>query len=93
VLVGSFDEFAALEACAGADECDEFGCVDRAPAGLRRFDQLERHGQARRAGAGALGDLGPVPQLAKALSTGFTRSELNQLMAAAPLIERRAQGI
>ncbi len=32
-------------------------------------------------------------QLAKALSTGFTRSELNQLMAAAPLIERLAQSI
>ena len=32
-------------------------------------------------------------QLAKALSTGFTRSELNELMAAAPLIERLAQSI
>jgi|ERR1022692_921760 DNA-binding MarR family transcriptional regulator len=32
-------------------------------------------------------------QLAQALSTGFTRSELLQLMAAAPLIERLAQGI
>ncbi len=32
-------------------------------------------------------------QLAKALSTGFTRSELSQLMAAAPLIERLAQSI
>jgi DNA-binding MarR family transcriptional regulator len=32
-------------------------------------------------------------QLARALSTGFTRSELNQLMAAAPLIERLAQSI
>jgi hypothetical protein len=32
-------------------------------------------------------------QLAKALSTGFTRSELRQLMAAAPLIERLAQRI
>jgi len=30
-------------------------------------------------------------QLARALSTGFTRSELRQLMAAAPLIERLAQ--
>jgi DNA-binding MarR family transcriptional regulator len=30
-------------------------------------------------------------QLARALSAGFTRSELRQLMAAAPLIERLAQ--
>jgi DNA-binding MarR family transcriptional regulator len=32
-------------------------------------------------------------QLAKALSAGFTNSELKQLMAAAPLIERLAQSI
>jgi DNA-binding MarR family transcriptional regulator len=32
-------------------------------------------------------------QLAQALSTGFTQSELEQLMAAAPLIERLAQSI
>lgn len=32
-------------------------------------------------------------QLAKALSTGFTRSELRQLMAVTPLIERLAQSI
>ncbi len=32
-------------------------------------------------------------QLARALSTGFTRSELDLLMAAAPLIERLAQSI
>ena len=32
-------------------------------------------------------------QLAKALSGGFTRSELKQLMAVAPLIERLAQSI
>jgi DNA-binding MarR family transcriptional regulator len=32
-------------------------------------------------------------QLAKVLSAGFTRSELQQLMAAAPLIERLAQSI
>jgi DNA-binding MarR family transcriptional regulator len=32
-------------------------------------------------------------QLAQALSTGFTRSELRQLMAAAPLIERLAESI
>jgi DNA-binding MarR family transcriptional regulator len=32
-------------------------------------------------------------QLARALSTGFTRSELKHLMAAAPLLERLAQSI
>lgn len=32
-------------------------------------------------------------QLARALSAGFTRSELRQLMAAAPLIERLAQSL
>ena len=32
-------------------------------------------------------------QLAKALSTGFSRSELEQLMAVAPLLERLAQSI
>jgi DNA-binding MarR family transcriptional regulator len=32
-------------------------------------------------------------QLAKALSAGFTRPELEQLMAAAPLIERLAQSL
>ena len=32
-------------------------------------------------------------QLAQALSAGFTRAELDQLMAAAPLLERLAQCI
>jgi DNA-binding MarR family transcriptional regulator len=32
-------------------------------------------------------------QLARALSAGFTRAELRQLMAAAPLIERLAQSL
>ena len=74
MLVGSLDEFAALEACAGADKCDEFRCVDRAPAGLRRFDQLERHGQARRAGAGALGDSLAKPELARKFHDNAVRS-------------------
>jgi DNA-binding MarR family transcriptional regulator len=34
-----------------------------------------------------------VEQLARALSDGFTRAELRQLMAAAPLLERLAQSI
>jgi DNA-binding MarR family transcriptional regulator len=32
-------------------------------------------------------------QLAQALSAGFTRDELSQLMTAAPLLERLAQSI
>ena len=32
-------------------------------------------------------------QLSRALAAGFTRAELDQLMAAAPLLERLAQGI
>ena len=34
-----------------------------------------------------------IEQLARALSSGFTDSELQQLMAAAPLLERLAQSI
>jgi hypothetical protein len=33
VFVGTFDELTVLEAGAGADEGDEMGCVDGAPAG------------------------------------------------------------
>ena len=47
------------------------------------------------AGLQALRDRRParIEQLARALSSGFTRSELQQLMAAAPLLERLAQSI
>ena len=31
-VVGAFDEFAVLESSAGADQCHQVGCVDRAPA-------------------------------------------------------------
>ena len=41
---------------AGADEGDEVGCVDGAPAALGGLDELERHGDADSAGAGSLGD-------------------------------------
>jgi len=43
VLLGSFEELAGLEDGTGADESDEVGCVDRAPAVLRGLDELERH--------------------------------------------------
>src|SRR5665648_1001696 len=39
----AFEEFALLEACAGADQGDQVGCVDRAPAVLGGLDELERH--------------------------------------------------
>jgi len=45
VFVGSFDEFAVDERRAGADERDQVGCVDRPPAVLGGFDELERHRQ------------------------------------------------
>ena len=47
VVVGSFDEFAALEGGAGADEGDQVRAVDRAPAVLGGLDELERHRQSR----------------------------------------------
>jgi hypothetical protein len=56
LVVGSFDEAAFVEVGAGADEGDEVGCVDGAPAALGRLNELERHGDAGSAGAGSLGD-------------------------------------
>ena len=61
LAVGSFDELAGLETGAGADERDEVGCVDRPPAVLGGFDELERHRQPGGARTRALGDLGAVP--------------------------------
>src|SRR5438270_6051366 len=57
----AFNELAAFEAGPGADERDEVGCVDGAPAFLGGVDQLECHGDPGVLGAGPLGDLGPVP--------------------------------
>ena len=59
-MVGSFDLFAVGEGDAGADEGDEVGCVDGAPAGLGGLDEFERHGDAGGSGAGAFSD--PLPQ-------------------------------
>ena len=41
-LVGPFDLFAVGEGDAGADEGDEVGCVDGAPAGLGGLRQKAR---------------------------------------------------
>jgi DNA-binding MarR family transcriptional regulator len=48
-----------------------------------------------KSGTRVLGDkhTARAEQLAKTLSTGFSRAELRQLMAAAPLIERLAQSL
>ena len=50
---------------------------------------------ATEAGLQALGNRrnARTEHLAQALSTGFTRSELERLMAVAPLLERLAQSI
>ena len=61
VLSGPFDEFAVDEGRAGTEQGDEVGSVDGAPAVLRCLDELERHRQPCGPRAGALGDLGPVP--------------------------------
>lgn len=42
----ALDEFAVLEDRAVADEGDEVGCSDRAPAFLGGLDEFEHHGQA-----------------------------------------------
>jgi hypothetical protein len=57
----AFTELAAFEAGPGADERDEVGCVDGAPAFLGGVDQLECRGDPGGLGAGPIGDLGPVP--------------------------------
>ncbi len=57
----SFDELAVLELRTGADEGDEMGCVDGAPAVLRGHDQLVGHGQTGGLRSRPAGDLGPVP--------------------------------
>jgi integrase/recombinase XerD len=49
LVVGSFDDAAFVGA--GADEGDEVGCVDGAPAALGGLDELEGHGDAGSAGA------------------------------------------
>jgi hypothetical protein len=58
--LGPLDEHPVDERGAGADEGDELGCVDGAPAVLRCFDELEGHGQPGCPRAGALSDLGAV---------------------------------
>jgi hypothetical protein len=47
-LAGSLDELSVGEGGSGADEGDEVGRVDGAPAVLGGLDELEGHGQAGR---------------------------------------------
>src|ERR671933_3066261 len=58
---GSFDQLAVDEGGAGADQGDQVGCVDRAPAVLGGLDEFERHGQPGGAAARPLGDRGSMP--------------------------------
>uniref|UniRef100_UPI00403FD2A4 hypothetical protein n=1 Tax=Streptomyces sp. DG1A-41 TaxID=3125779 RepID=UPI00403FD2A4 len=69
--LGAFYEVAALEAGSGPDKRDEVGCVDRSPPLLGGLDELEDHGEGGRRAAGALGDLGPEPDLARVDSIAF----------------------
>jgi len=41
LFVVSFDQDAVGKGRAGADECDELGCVDGTPPGLRVLDELD----------------------------------------------------
>jgi len=43
VVVGSFDKDALVEPCPGADERDQVGCVDGAPAAFGGLEEPERH--------------------------------------------------
>ena len=60
-FVGSFDELAIDERGAGPDQRDQVRAVHRPPAVLGGHDELERHGQPGRPGAGTAGDLRAVP--------------------------------
>lgn len=51
-----FGEFAVHEVASGADQCDEFGGVDRPPPCLCCVDEFVGHRDAGGAGAGAFGD-------------------------------------
>ena len=56
----------------GTDEGDEVGRVHGPPPGLRGLDELERHRQTGRPGAGAPGDLAPVPDGRETSTSGET---------------------
>ena len=60
-VLGSFDELAIDEGRSGADERDQVGGVDHAPAALRGLDQLEGHRQPGGLRPVTLGDLRPQP--------------------------------
>src|SRR6478609_11246737 len=77
---GAFDELAAAERGAGTDEGDQVGRVHRAPAGLGGLDELERHGQAGRSRAGALGDLAAVPDGGKGRFDGIRCPQMDPVL-------------
>ncbi len=61
LVLGSFDELAVDECRVGADERDQVGGVDHAPAALGGLDQLEGHREGSGLGSVTLGDLRPMP--------------------------------
>ena len=67
----AFNELAAFEAGPGADERDEVGCVDGAPAFLGGVDQLECRGDPGGLGAGPLVTLVRCLTVAKVNSMGL----------------------
>jgi hypothetical protein len=80
VFVGSFDELAGVERGAGADERDEMGCVDRAPAGVGGLDELECHRHPRYSRARTAGDLGLVPDGREGRFDGICRAQVNPVL-------------
>ena len=69
-----------MEQGAVADECDELGCVDFAPACLGGLDQLVSHGYSCGAGAWSLGDFRPQSHCGEG---GFDRvrgAEVNPML-------------
>ena len=60
-FVWLLDELSVDEGRSSVEQGDQVGCVEGAPPILGRFDELERHRQARRPGAGSFGDLVSVP--------------------------------
>jgi hypothetical protein len=77
---GSFDESALLERCAGADQGDEVRSVDRPPADLGGFDELEGHRDSGGSRAGSLGDPLPKPHGREGRLDGYLKLSRRSLL-------------
>ena len=80
LTVGSFDEFAGLEAGSGADEGDEVGCVHGAPAVLGGLDELECHREPGGARTRALGDLRAMPDCGEGRFDRVRGAQVNPML-------------